>query len=183
MRVTRAPETGAPTRRREHDRRRARARTRLEAGARAGPAGVGGDHERDLRRTGRDRIGRRAQGVHARMRRTGGQHAGRVWGAAERGREDGVARAFGERGPGRAPEQRVDVARLDPGRVEGRGTGFPREREGVLVGWTDRDLAATTTASPRRRDVSGRQAPARRRGTDTEQSDRHQRSRPSGRRA
>ena len=63
----------------------------------------------------------------------------------------------------------VDARRRERGRA-----GFPREREGVLVGWAHGHLASTTTASPRRRDVGGRQAPARCRGTDAEQSDRHQ---------
>ena len=89
-----------------------------------------------------------------------------IGGQAERGGEEGQARALGERRAARAPEDRVDRVGLDAGGGERRGRGVPGEGEGVFVGRARRDLAPARPA-PRGADVGGRapaaRAPRRRR--------------------
>ena len=166
----------------EHDRRGTGAATRFEPGAGPGPAGVGRDDERDVRRTRADGVGRGGQRVHARVRRPGGERAADVVRATERGREDREARAVRERRAGRAPEDGVDVRGVDAGRVERGGARLPGERQHVFVGRADGRGAASALAAPRGGDVSRRQPPARRGRAHSQQSNRHLRSRWSGRR-
>ena len=74
--------------------------------------------------------------------------------------EHGVARALGERWTGGAPPEAVDVVGLEPGRRRAQRRSLRRQREHVLVGRADRDLAPPAATAPGRGDVSGRQPPS-----------------------